>query len=334
MPCSHCGKTGHNIKTCPHISEPKIVKNIIKKKKSNSKKTEEIVFEDINLFYSKSIRSKNDKSNKKREIIIDRIINDNILIEWLNNYKWFTISHAIWNYLDDNKPFDYIAIKCKLIAGRKNNDFNITYFQINNIKTIKKEFKYNSSKISDCPQWVSPMHPSRYMDKNFEEYHYINHFSNISDIYGLEKPSKEDFVNKIHYEKPECVGEYQKLYYKGAKKSSQFTNNLEDINKYKKCKEISEKSIQEFLKTANLNIEKLNSYLIKSQKDKEYMLFDTHKNKFINEKPDIKDYTIKNDSIKKTKNSFIGETESGKKISILLRWKNGNGIAFPAFQIK
>ena len=26
-------------------------------------------------------------------------------------------------------------------------------------------------------------------------------------------------------------------------------------------------------------------------------------------------------------------TQSGKKIRVLLRWKNGNGIAFPAFQI-
>ena len=65
MPCSHCGKTGHNIKTCPHISEPKIVKNIIKKKKSNSKKTEEIVFEDINLFYSKPLAIKIRRSNEK-----------------------------------------------------------------------------------------------------------------------------------------------------------------------------------------------------------------------------------------------------------------------------
>ena len=95
-------------------------------------------------------------------------------------------------------------------------------------------------------------------------------------------------------------------------------------------------SISEFLKGTELKIDELNKYLLNSQKDKEYMLFDTNTQTFKHEKPNINDYTIKSDSIElnKTKNSFIGKTESGKKITILLRWKNGNGIAFPAFQIK
>jgi hypothetical protein len=33
-------------------------------------------------------------------------------------------------------------------------------------------------------------------------------------------------------------------------------------------------------------------------------------------------------------NGYVATSESGSKIKILLRWKNGNGIAFPAFQIK
>ena len=32
-------------------------------------------------------------------------------------------------------------------------------------------------------------------------------------------------------------------------------------------------------------------------------------------------------------NSYRATSQSGKKINILLRWKNGNGIAFPSFQI-
>lgn len=37
---------------------------------------------------------------------------------------------------------------------------------------------------------------------------------------------------------------------------------------------------------------------------------------------------------KKTHNTFVVETKGGLVLKILLRWKNGNGIAFPAFQIK
>ena len=32
-------------------------------------------------------------------------------------------------------------------------------------------------------------------------------------------------------------------------------------------------------------------------------------------------------------NSFICISEDGTQMKVLLRWKNGNGIAFPAFQI-
>ena len=312
--------------------------NTFKPNTSDVKKNIIIEFNDIELFEKVLPKSKNDISNKKRELIIVNIINDDINIEWLDNYKWFNLSKSIWKYLEENKPFVYTFIRCNLIAGRKNNDFNITYenSQTNQNMTIKKEFKYNASKINDCPQWSSPMRPSNYMTKNFEEHHYDNYLESICNIWGISKPNKEDFINKIHFNKPECVKELQNAYYKGAKSSSQCTGEKSDIDNCVKCKNISNKSISEFLNKpeTELKINELNKYLLKSQKDKQYMLFDTKTRTFKHEKPDIKDYTIKSDSIKKTKNSFIGETESGKKISILLRWKNGNGIAYPAFQIK
>lgn len=302
------------------------------------KKDIQIDFIDIKLFKKAQSKNKNDISNKKREFIIKNIINDNINIEWLDNYEWFNISKSIWDYLEKNKPFDYDYIDCKLVAGRKNNDFNITYYNytLNINKTVKKEFKYNASEINDCPQWVSPMHPSKYMTKNYEKYHYDNHLKSICNIWSIPIPNENEYMKEIHYEKPNCVLELQKAYYKGAKGSTRCTNLQSDIDKCIKCKDISKKSISEFLKETELKIDELNKYLLNSQKDKEYMLFDTITQTFKHEKPNINDYTIKSDSIElnKTKNSFIGKTESGKKITILLRWKNGNGIAFPAFQIK
>ena len=294
-----------------------------------------MIIRHIEWFYKSSQKCDNGPVNQIREKIINDIINDDIPFEWLNDYKWFYIANKIWNYLEVNKPFDYTSISCKKIGGRKNNDLNITYHNsdLNLEKTIKIEFKYNASDIQDCPQWVSPMHPSKFMNNNFEEYHYNNYLQNICDIYNLEKPIKEDFIKRIHCNEPECVRELQSCFYKGSNRSRQFTGNIEDINRYKKCKEISYISIEEFLKVTDIHLDKLNESLIKSQKDKEYMLFDTNSKTFKHEKPDVKDYTVK-EIIKKTKNTFIGLTESGKKINILLRWKNGSGIAFPAFQIK
>ena len=54
---------------------------------------------------------------------------------------------------------------------------------------------------------------------------------------------------------------------------------------------------------------------------------------FILNKINIEDYTI--DTVVKNANKYRYEciNKNGKIINILLRWKNGNGIAFPAFQI-
>ena len=58
------------------------------------------------------------------------------------------------------------------------------------------------------------------------------------------------------------------------------------------------------------------------------------KNKFHYQIPNMDDYSIQSYIVDpKNKNRFICETKSGKQMYVLLRWKNGNGIAFPAFQI-
>ena len=79
-------------------------------------------------------------------------------------------------------------------------------------------------------------------------------------------------------------------------------------------------------------MDKLNDYLWNSQKDKYYMLYKN--DQFYLEKPNIDDYTIIYNVPIPNKYSYQCITRSNKKMNIMLRWKNGNGIAFPAFQIK
>jgi hypothetical protein len=45
------------------------------------------------------------------------------------------------------------------------------------------------------------------------------------------------------------------------------------------------------------------------------------------------DYTIVSYVKDPQGSRYIATTKSNKQIRILLRWKNGNGIAYPAFQI-
>ena len=93
-----------------------------------------------------------------------------------------------------------------------------------------------------------------------------------------------------------------------------------------------------FVAENDLDIAKLSGYLRESQEGKIYMLFQPAATE--GESASIKLQTVDTahynivSSMKNPKNSrYECVSETGKKIKILLRWKNGNGIAFPAFQI-
>lgn len=83
---------------------------------------------------------------------------------------------------------------------------------------------------------------------------------------------------------------------------------------------------------------KLTQYLRESQDGKTYMLFQPAASAAAGpvitlQRVDPADYNIVSCVKNPAKSRYECETQSGKKINVLLRWKNGNGIAFPAFQI-
>lgn len=289
-----------------------------------------MVFENIQLFYGTHQKSKNDQSNKIREDIIVDIINGQISNEWFSDPQWNTLRMGVFKFL--HSITDYHSVIATKKAGRGHHcDFSINY-NMDNAVTITKnvEWKYGATKVDDCPQWVSPMKPSQYLDRSFEEYFYNNHLEKI--IGNDPKPNLETYLKEIHGDKPKCMEQYQLAYYKGAKGSSKYTGDQVDIDYYKMCKTVSNDAIEKFISTTDINIQKLNDYLYSTQLNKIYMC--CKDGEIYMDVPIKADYTIDPLSIKKTKNQYIGKTESGRTIKILLRWKNGNGIAFPAFQIK
>ena len=298
-----------------------------------------IKYEHIELFYITSIRSKNDSSNKIRELIIYSLINKYIPSDWFTlensdlSSKWYNICDKLNNFVKKLCTDEYDNIKCSKKAGRKYNyDFELHYFLNNNvIKTILLEFKYGAKNKEECPQWASPMRPSQYMSNDFEQFYYNNYLEQICNLYNLPKPLENDYMKEIHMNKPPCLLNIQENYYKGCPSSSKFTHDTTDLDKYNTCKSISKTAIEEFMKNTILIVENLNQYLWKTQNNKAYILFKD--GNFYYEYPNKNDYTLIQSSIEIRPPYFIGKTISGKKIKILLRWKNGNGIAFPAFQI-
>tara|TARA_Y100000389_G_scaffold200236_1_gene240222 strand:- start:1955 stop:2833 length:879 start_codon:yes stop_codon:yes gene_type:complete len=290
-------------------------------------KKQKITFKSLKYFEEKE-KSKNDKNNKIRELIINLIINNKIPENYYTrSKKWLCLKTSIDLYIkelcNEYNISEIKSIRSEERGGRKNHyDFKLI---INNKHSFNIEFKCNN-----IPQFVSPMKPSQYMDSSYEEYHY-GYLEALCDIHGLQCPKIESYLKDIHSTRPKCLIQHQDKYYNGCNRSSKFTNDEDAIEFYKDANKLSNSSIKEFIKNNNINIAKLNEYLLETQNNKVYMIY---KNGKFNYKPvNLDDYIIEKVEKDPDKNRYIGLAKSGVNIKILLRWKNGNGIAYPSFQI-
>jgi hypothetical protein len=173
------------------------------------------------------------------------------------------------------------------------------------------------------------MKPSQYLSQSFENYYYTNYLIPLFEKFQLNIPELDTYLKQVHGNKPKCLSDAQNLYYQGCKQSSQYNGTENALNFYKDCNELSSECVIKFISETDLNVEKLNQYLIQSQDEKIYLLYKN--GSFHLEYSNPNDYII--ESYVKDSNRYIATTKSNKKIKILLRWKNGNGIAYPAFQI-
>lgn len=280
-----------------------------------------------------STRSLNDKNNKIRESIIKAVINKDVPREYYFVSEWQKAKEGIEDYLTKMITRPYESIVCQAKAGRKfNYDFNFkVQYDVTEVEDFHVEFKYNASCVDNVPQFVSPMRPSQYLSQSYEEYYYEKYLPVLAQLSGFCVPLKEDFMKQIHSNKPKCMKKFQEMYYQGCSKSSKYTGKTEDIEFYELAKKTSKESIENFIKETELNIRLLSNYLYDSQKGKNYMLY--LEETFHLQVVDIDDYRIESVVKNPEMSCYDCLTKSGKKMKILLRWKNGNGIAFPAFQI-
>lgn len=302
---------------------------------SNPEMPNKIVIDDIQSFILSS-KKENDRNNKLRERIINNIINSSIPDEYYNDSRWYNLKEEVNYYIRElmkSKQIDTIIhINCLIMAGRNHNyDYKITI----NDHVFYVELKYNAQKLNDAPQFVSPMNPSQFMI-NLEQISFENHhhtyLSQLLEDTSITVPDIDEYNRDIHSTKPKCFIKAQDKYYRGCSKSSRYSGDKSDIDFYQKANKISKESIKEFIRKSELDHKKLTDYLLKTQLDKNYMLYKDGKLYLQKINPD--DYTIVSCEKNKQMNGYIATSKTGIKIKILLRWKNGNGIAFPAFQIK
>ncbi len=320
---------------------PVIYKQKKRQKKQSQKQTQKqtkIWHDSINVFYSIGKRADNDKNNKMRECIIGSIINKCIPEIYFTTIKWKLLHDCVFQYLNilhNNQP--YLSVECFHTAGRSHTfDLLIVFTDIeqNNNEYII-EFKYNATSISSTPQFVSPMKPSQYLSASYEEYFYDNYLVPFLEKCGLSIPDKCVWLKEIHRPHPECV-KHLKNKYDSGHKNKQFAD---DISFYHECKKTAKDSIYSFIQNYDLCTDTLSDYFIKTQKNKNYMLYKLSIQNGIMiptitlESMEPGDYKIveciKNPELSR----YECKTQTGGKLNILLRWRNGNGIAFPAFQV-
>ncbi len=275
----------------------------------------------INSFLLSS-KETNDAQNKIREIIIGLIINgqlDNLYFRL--SRRWMKLQKSIHDFINNYLVPDKVITNMKCIpkGGRKYNyDFVII---INEVNVFKVELKFNACTVEECPQFSSPMYPSKYLSQSFESFYYDHYLPRISEFVHLPLPEKETYLKEIHNDSPPCLIEFKKMY-----KDHHFKNDF-----VKFCRRIDKESNRHFLSQTTLNTDKLTKYLLESQQDKIYMLYkDGH---FYHQRMNESLYKIVPESVVVQSPNYICQTESGQKLEIKLRWKNYCGIAFPAFQI-
>jgi hypothetical protein len=288
--------------------------------------------------FSLSSKVKNYLHNNIRESVIGAIVNKKIPEEYYDNCDtWSNMRENINIYLTnlshykDSSTSSTIELVHK--GGRKYNyDFE-TILSINNIVIYDKiEFKYNCDTMTKSPQIVSPMKMSKYLSQNFEEYYYDHYLIKLFDFVNLIPPCKKTYINQIHGTKPLCLQTLQELYYSGCSKSIHYNeNNIQAIEFYNFSKKISKEAFKTFIQQTDLDISKLSKYLIKSQEKKNYMLYKN--SKFFFETINQETFNIISYTKNENKSRYECLTESGLTLNVLLRWKNGNGITFPCFQI-
>lgn len=268
-------------------------------------------------------RATNDSNNTKRENIIVDILNNTIPENYYTCSKWVDLKNHLDLYIKQlckMKNIQINTLKCTHTAGRGNhNDFKLLINTgAKDESEIVIEFKFGAKCVNDTPQFVSPMKPSQYLNIDFADWYYENYLAKIANYGKLELPDKDEYLKTVNSSSVKCLAKYKAAY----------DTNIE-FNKY--CKTIDKLAIKEFIGFAILDIGKLSGYLLKTQYKKEYMCY---KNGGIYHDTINEDlYKIKA-VVKLEPTNFICITECGKKIEVKLRFKNGCGLQFPAFQIK
>ena len=309
-------------------------------KPNNSNKLDINDPNNLKYFWEKCKKCENDRTNKYREKILEKIINNKDFYKIFENKKFKNrysslvqnLKREISSYCSEK--FDKIEAKQK--GGRSSNFDLLLTFSKNNkdIKSVKVEFKYGVNTITKYPEIYSKYinNCNIFLEKSYIERYFndIDKFiatfpKNISEKLKTNKPLSLDNynINDTNYKHI-----FQNTIYNFSKKHNG--------NKKIEFRKFINEQIKNFLK--NIEISDINFTLIQElisdkQKDKNFLL--CNDGSFVSEK--IDDFITMTEEVRlnKSGNTLVFPcTNNQYELHWLLRWKNHHGCSGPAWQVK
>jgi len=288
-------------------------------------------YSDIQAMTLTTMRNKNDHYNKKRELILTKLLTLDATYFEDETYgaQWTTLKEKWSELLTRICDVPYTDVTVQPKAGRGHHyDFHITYMLANSTQsqTIEKkvEFKHNCSSIARLPQFLSLsekhslfIHTSSYAEEYYEKY--IERYIACDPEITVSKPSKEDYLRMVYTTNYDIHPFFRCLY---------------DRSKFytKEKNAVVNESIKEFLTKYidQLDLEKLTDKFQTTQKDKVFVMWDLKK--FHVDQFNTKDLTLtSNDGLHR--GNVIRVKSATSMFHLLLRWRNHKGILLPAWQI-
>lgn len=283
-----------------------------------------IIVTDINTFFEKGTKIKNDSDNKKREDILESIdsLPENFLTDTLYGDKWTSI-RAKWNKALSSlctEPFDTISVTKK--GGRGHNyDFFVSYKK-GGVEICSKqlEFKFNSKSIYKLAQFIQLTEYCGFIGQSYAEYYYNNYLSIHCDIVNVPILEKEKYLKFVKTTSYDSDPFFVKM--KQAEENTEIK---------KKISALVAESIKTFLEKNGSTIDLLCfTKRIKEQEDKIFILWDGKD--FISERLEIGN-SVRFKEVKNNNMIVLEDLEKGQVFNVLLRWKNHKGVLNPAWQI-
>jgi len=292
---------------------------------------------DITSFFVSSTRDKNDEMNKRREKVLPLVhTSPQEFLEhpeygekWrIVTQEWKTIVNKVT--LDTGVP-EHTSTQLEGKGGRGcHYDYKLNYYKDTTLVASRKlEYKKGGSTLSKQPQFLSLQVKFGLFSVTYDEFYYDHYLAKyIACDMGIKEdvPARSVYLEKVT----------------STTSKVPFFVQLKEREPYsqKEKKAVVQESIRDYLKqyAKELNIKGFSEKVKETQMDKHYLLW--NKGKFCydrlleHEMSNMTYHSIKNGNTIQIQSGSTLQIQSGSTMySLLLRWRNHQGILNPAWQI-